>query len=74
MNTVNLFDVIIVGGGFSGTMVAASLTDNYKSERALRISVINCRYEFGRGIAYSTNASYNHLKEKKYLIAVLLQQ
>lgn len=42
-------DVVIVGGGFSGTMLAARL-----GERGLASTVVNRTPQFGLGVAYST--------------------
>ena len=42
-------DVVIVGGGFSGTMLAARL-----AERGAAATVINRTPDFGLGVAYST--------------------
>ena len=44
--------VAIIGGGFSGTLTAVNLAR--LSTAPLRISVLNCAYPAGRGIAYST--------------------
>lgn len=44
--------VAIIGGGFSGTLTAINLAR--LSTAPLRISLINCAYPAGRGIAYST--------------------
>ncbi|MDG2221454.1 MAG: FAD/NAD(P)-binding protein [Rubripirellula sp.] len=50
MNTV-----AIIGGGFSGTMVAVNLAR--LSERPLRIVIINSKRPLGRGTAYGTSRS-----------------
>ncbi len=44
--------IAIIGGGFSGTLTAINLAR--LSTVPLRISVLNCTYPAGRGIAYST--------------------
>lgn len=44
--------VVIIGGGFSGTMTAVNLAR--LAEVPLRVTVVNHRYPHGRGIAYST--------------------
>lgn len=44
--------IVIVGGGFSGTMTAVNLAR--LSEGALQVTLINHGYPQGRGIAYST--------------------
>ena len=44
--------VAIIGGGFSGTLTAINLAR--LSTAPLRVSLINCAYPAGRGIAYST--------------------
>jgi uncharacterized NAD(P)/FAD-binding protein YdhS len=44
--------VVIVGGGFSGTMTAVNLAR--LSEAPLQVTVVNQGYPQGRGIAYST--------------------
>lgn len=46
------YTVAIVGGGFSGAMVAVNLLQ--QSGRSLSIKLIESRRELGRGIAYST--------------------
>ena len=46
------FDVVIVGGGFCGTMVAVHLLRSV--ERSLSIAVIDRSGEFGLGLAYGT--------------------
>jgi uncharacterized NAD(P)/FAD-binding protein YdhS len=47
----NRYDVVIVGSGFSGTMVAIHLA---KARRGLRIALIDRAKAFGRGVAYGT--------------------
>ncbi len=47
--------VVIIGGGFSGTMAAVNLAR--LSTESLRVIVINGKRPFGRGVAYSTNRS-----------------
>src|SRR3569833_2332566 len=44
--------IVIIGGGFSGTMTAVNLAR--ASESPLRIVIVNHRYPLGRGVAYST--------------------
>jgi len=48
----HLQHVAIIGGGFSGTLTAVNLAR--LSTAPLRISILNCAYPSGRGIAYST--------------------
>ncbi len=45
------YDVIIVGSGYSGTMVAIHLQ---RAQRGLRIALIDRGKTFGRGVAYGT--------------------
>lgn len=45
------FDVIMVGGGFSGTMVAVHLA---RSRRGLRVALVERGATLGRGVAYGT--------------------
>jgi uncharacterized NAD(P)/FAD-binding protein YdhS len=45
------YDIIIVGSGYSGTMVAVHLA---RAQRGLRIALIDRRRIFGRGVAYGT--------------------
>jgi uncharacterized NAD(P)/FAD-binding protein YdhS len=45
------YDVVIVGGGYSGTMVAVHLA---RAQRNLRIALINRGHMPGRGVAYGT--------------------
>jgi choline dehydrogenase-like flavoprotein len=47
--------LVIIGGGFCGTMVALNLART--SGTALRVTVINCGRPMGRGIAYGTTRS-----------------
>ena len=47
----NLFDVLIIGGGYSGAALAVRLSR--ESGRALSVGVIEPREEVGRGVAYS---------------------
>ena len=49
--------VAIIGGGFSGTMIAVNL---FKLHTDLNITIIEPRSELGRGLAYSTPCE-NHL-------------
>src|SRR5271156_593263 len=46
------FDVLILGGGFSGTMLAVQLL---RKMPRLKIAVVDNREIPGRGLAYSTN-------------------
>lgn len=47
--------IAIIGGGFSGTMVAANLLRLARSEgRPLRVTLVERRAEVGRGAAYAT--------------------
>ena len=48
----HLQHVAIIGGGYSGTLTAINLAR--LSAAPLRISLINCAYPAGRGIAYCT--------------------
>jgi uncharacterized NAD(P)/FAD-binding protein YdhS len=52
MNRSHLQHVAIIGGGFSGTLTAVNLAR--LSTAPLKISILNCTYPSGRGIAYST--------------------
>lgn len=52
------FDVVIVGGGFSGTLLAVALL---RREPRLRIAVLEKRYPRGCGVAYSTGARFHLL-------------
>lgn len=45
--------IIVIGGGFSGSMVTAQLI--HKATQALKIVVIERGEEIGRGVAYGTN-------------------
>lgn len=45
------YDVIIVGGGFSGTMVAVHLA---RAQRGLRVALVDRGPAAGRGVAYGT--------------------
>lgn len=45
------YDVILVGGGFSGTMVAVHLV---RAQANLRVALIDRGRTFGRGVAYGT--------------------
>eukprot|EP01034_Spumella_vulgaris_P020994 gene20994-26930_t len=45
--------IAIIGGGFSGTLVAVNLAR--LSTRPVRITLVNCAYPTGRGIAYGTS-------------------
>jgi uncharacterized NAD(P)/FAD-binding protein YdhS len=47
--------IVIVGGGFSGTMAAVNLAR--LSTQALRIVIVNTKRPVGRGTAYSTQRS-----------------
>ena len=47
--------VVIIGGGFSGTMAAVNLVR--LSTESHRVIVINGKRPFGRGVAYSTDRS-----------------
>lgn len=52
MSTAQHLHIAIIGGGFSGTLVAVNLAR--LSPRPLRITLVNCAYPAGRGIAYGT--------------------
>src|SRR5271156_5805354 len=45
------YDVVIMGGGYSGTMVAVHLA---RAQRGLRVALIDRGKTFGRGVAYGT--------------------
>jgi uncharacterized NAD(P)/FAD-binding protein YdhS len=45
------YDVVIVGSGYSGTMVAVHLA---RAQRGLRAALIDRSKTFGRGVAYGT--------------------
>jgi uncharacterized NAD(P)/FAD-binding protein YdhS len=45
------YDVVIVGSGYSGTMVAVHLA---RAQRGLRVALIDRSKTFGRGVAYGT--------------------
>src|SRR5580700_6810510 len=45
------YDVVIVGSGYSGTMVAVHLA---RAQRSLRVALIDRSKTFGRGVAYGT--------------------
>jgi uncharacterized NAD(P)/FAD-binding protein YdhS len=45
------YDVVIVGSGYSGTMVAVHLA---RAQRGLRLALIERSKTFGRGVAYGT--------------------
>ena len=51
MNLFHLFDVLIIGGGYSGAALAISLSR--KAGRALSVGVIEPSEEVGKGVAYS---------------------
>ena len=51
MNLSHLFDVLIIGGGYSGAALAISLSR--KAGRALSVGVIEPSEEVGKGVAYS---------------------
>ena len=52
MNEMNIeYDVVIVGGGYSGTMVAVHLA---RAQRGLRVALIERAKTPGRGVAYGT--------------------
>jgi uncharacterized NAD(P)/FAD-binding protein YdhS len=53
----NQYEVIIVGGGYSGTMAAVHLA---RAQRRLRVALVNRDTILGRGIAYGT-AGPKHL-------------
>ncbi|MFN3432504.1 MAG: FAD/NAD(P)-binding protein, partial [Candidatus Sericytochromatia bacterium] len=48
-------DIAILGGGFSGTMVAANLLR--RASGPLTVAVVERREALGRGVAYSTTES-----------------
>lgn len=50
--------IAIVGMGFSGLMTAINIIKNAKSK--IKIHLINDKYPFGKGVAYSAT-SFNHL-------------
>jgi len=53
-----MVDVVIVGGGFSGTMVAAQLL---RADPNARIALVEERKAVGRGLAYSTDCEHHLL-------------
>jgi len=53
------FDVLIIGGGFSGVITAINLLK--KSQTASTFGLINDKFPLSRGIAYSTNEPYHLL-------------
>src|ERR1700733_11948385 len=53
----SIFDVVIVGAGFSGTMVAVHLA---RAAPGLRVLIAEREGAFGRGVAYGTD-SLRHL-------------
>ena len=52
MSTAHQLHIAVIGGGFSGTLVAVNLAR--LSPAPLKITLINCAYPQGRGIAYGT--------------------
>jgi len=50
-NFLGIYDVIIVGAGYSGTLVAVHLT---RADANLRIALIVRGKNAGRGVAYGT--------------------
>ena len=50
--TINEYDGVIVGGGYSGTMVAVHLA---RAQRGLRVALIERGKIPGRGVAYGTS-------------------
>jgi len=48
-----MFDVAIIGGGFSGTALAVQLLRRAR-DRPLKLALIERRGEAGRGVAYNT--------------------
>lgn len=58
--TDNRPTVVIVGGGASGTLVAAQLLRRYH-RRGLRVVIVEREHEIGRGVAYSTPYEYHRL-------------
>lgn len=62
-------DVVIVGGGFSGAMLAARL-----AERGLASTVVNRTPEFGLGVAYSTPFDGHLLNVRSSRMSALADQ
>lgn len=53
------FDVAIVGGGFSGSMLAVHLL--HRARRPLAIALFDANNAFGKGVAYSTECPDHRL-------------
>lgn len=53
------FDVAIVGGGCSGTLVALQLLK--QADRPVKVALIERRNTFGKGVAYSTSCEHHLL-------------
>ncbi|HEY6328082.1 MAG TPA: FAD/NAD(P)-binding protein [Blastocatellia bacterium] len=58
MNRDHFFNIVIVGGGFSGAMVATNIIRSfgsyYRGARPICVSIIEPRESVGTGIAYGT--------------------
>tara|TARA_R110002110_G_scaffold119309_2_gene293770 strand:+ start:57607 stop:58980 length:1374 start_codon:yes stop_codon:yes gene_type:complete len=59
MNHTQNFDVIIIGGGFSGAITAINLLN--RAEQNINIGLINHNAPLSKGIAYSTEEPYHLL-------------
>lgn len=59
MDALESVDVAVVGGGFSGTMVAANLLR--EPGPALRVALVESRPRAGRGVAYGTPVTSHRL-------------
>ncbi|MCE2928337.1 MAG: FAD/NAD(P)-binding protein [Candidatus Caenarcaniphilales bacterium] len=53
-------NIVIIGGGFSGSLVATHLMSNPEN-RELQIIMIERKSKFARGFAYSTNSPMHYL-------------
>src|ERR1700733_3364046 len=48
----NMLKVVVIGGGFSGTLAAIQLSK--MAQGAVHISLVNTKYPVAKGVAYST--------------------
>jgi len=53
--------IAIIGGGFSGSLVATQLMKEYAEQQALQVVLIERSSRFARGFAYSTNSPMHFL-------------
>jgi uncharacterized NAD(P)/FAD-binding protein YdhS/trehalose-6-phosphate synthase len=70
-NSSKLYDVAIIGGGFSGSMTAVHLV---RRNPGLRIAVIDRADAFGRGVAYSINEEQHLLNVPASKMSALVDE